>query len=89
MERRFPDRADTIYPYLARILEVPTRGAAATQLSGLTPQALQQRMLEAFGECIRARARERPLVLVWEVLGPQWNSSRFSTRRASQGAKAS
>jgi tetratricopeptide (TPR) repeat protein len=65
---RFPDREAEVYPYLARLMELPTDEATTEILRYLVPEALQRRMLRAYGDYTRARTLERPLVLVWEDL---------------------
>jgi class 3 adenylate cyclase/energy-coupling factor transporter ATP-binding protein EcfA2 len=57
-----------VYPYLARLLELPLEAAIEEQLKFLSGEALQSRILEAFRDFVRSRAGQQPLVLVWEDL---------------------
>jgi predicted ATPase len=53
-----------VYPYLARLLELPLDAATEEQLKFLSGEALQSRILEAFRDFVRSRAQQQPLVLV-------------------------
>jgi len=55
-----------IYPYLARVLEVPLETSWQHQIEQLNVEILQTRILEAFGIYIKARAEKEKLILVWE-----------------------
>ena len=56
------------YPYLARMLELPMEAAAQEQVKFLSAEVLQSRILEALHHYVYGRAKEVPLVLVWEDL---------------------
>jgi len=57
-----------LYPFLARLLELPIEPAVEEQIRFLSSEALRSRMLEALRNYIRARAEREPLILVWEDL---------------------
>src|SRR4030095_16583169 len=57
-----------VYPYLARLLEVPMHQAAEERVRHLTGEALQKSILKAFGDYVRMRAQQQALILVWEDL---------------------
>ena len=57
-----------LYPFLARLLELPIEAAAEEQIKLLSSEALRSRMLEALRNYVRARAEREPLILVWEDL---------------------
>jgi class 3 adenylate cyclase/tetratricopeptide (TPR) repeat protein len=57
-----------VYPYLARLLDLPMEAAVEELVKFLSGEALQGRILEALRDYIRSRARQLPLVLVWEDL---------------------
>ena len=57
-----------IYPFLARLLELPMDPAVEDKVKFLSSEALRSGILEAFGGYVRGRARQKPLVLVWEDL---------------------
>ncbi|PYL46246.1 MAG: hypothetical protein DMF40_13145 [Verrucomicrobia bacterium] len=61
------EQAD-LYPFLARLLELPIEAAAEEQIKFLSSEALRSRMLEALRNYVRARAEREPLILVWEDL---------------------
>lgn len=60
--------AKGVFPYLARLREVPMDSESEAVLKDLLPQALQGRMHSAFADLIRSIADSHPLVLVWEDL---------------------
>lgn len=62
------DRALDVYPYLARLLDLPLSDEIADRVQYLQPQSLQNRMQRAFTDLMRAAAQARPLVLVCEDL---------------------
>lgn len=69
VEEVLPARAVDMYPYLARLLEVPLEAPAmAERVRYLSPEGLQQRILQTFRDYVRARGSRQPLVLVWEDL---------------------
>ena len=57
-----------LYPFLARLLELPIEAAAEEQIKFLSSEALRSRMLDAVRNYVRARAEPEPLILVWEDL---------------------
>ncbi len=57
-----------IYPFLARLLELPMDPAMEDRVKFLSSEALRSGILEALGGYVRRRARHEPLVLVWEDL---------------------
>jgi class 3 adenylate cyclase/tetratricopeptide (TPR) repeat protein len=57
-----------VFPYLARLLDVPLSASEADTLTQLTTAVLHARTLGAFQVFLRARAARRPLVLAWEDL---------------------
>jgi class 3 adenylate cyclase/tetratricopeptide (TPR) repeat protein len=65
---RMPDKVDDVYPYLARLRDVPLEAEAETRIQEFLPEALQGRIRAAFGELIRVCAGQGPMVLVWEDL---------------------
>ena len=68
VEKSLPEKARDVFPYLARLLEIPLPADLEERVKYLNSEALQGRMLQAFRELVRARARETPLVLFWEDL---------------------
>lgn len=61
---------EVMYPYLAQLLNSPLDSASEARLKHLSADALQRQLLHAFATYVRARARLKPLALVWENL--QW-----------------
>lgn len=57
-----------VYPYLARLLDIPLSGAMDERVHYLDPQTLQIKIQRAFIAFVRAMATDTPLVLVWEDL---------------------
>ncbi|MFQ5859147.1 MAG: tetratricopeptide repeat protein, partial [Anaerolineae bacterium] len=57
-----------IYPFLARLLDVPLEDELEERLERLGAEALHGRILQAFSSYVTARSLEQPLVLVWEDL---------------------
>jgi class 3 adenylate cyclase/tetratricopeptide (TPR) repeat protein len=68
VEQIAPKKHPDLYPYLARMLEVPLHHTMEEQLKFLNSEALQSRILGAFQEYVRARATRQPLILFWEDL---------------------
>lgn len=70
VEQLFPDaeRLAQVYPYLARLRDLPLDAETEEQLRPVLPGALQKRMRLAFGELLRALAHLQPLALVCEDL---------------------
>ena len=62
------DGQSEIYPFLARLLELPMGAATEERVKFLSSEALRSGILEALGGYVRRRARQAPLVLVWEDL---------------------
>lgn len=67
-ERLFAGQAAEIYPFLAHLLEAPLDDEAALRLKYLEGEMLHQRLLQATQNFLTARAKNKPLVLVWEDL---------------------
>ena len=63
---RMNGRTDDVFPYLARMRELPLDPDAEQRLRELLPEALQARIHNAFAELIRACAAQQPIVLVCE-----------------------
>jgi class 3 adenylate cyclase/tetratricopeptide (TPR) repeat protein len=63
-----PDKMAEVFPYLARLRDLPLDSDSESILKDIAPEALQQRMCLAFADLIRACANEQPLVMVWEDL---------------------
>jgi class 3 adenylate cyclase/tetratricopeptide (TPR) repeat protein len=57
-----------IFPYLARLLDVPLSPADANTLESLAGAVLQARTLEAFQVLLRATALGQPIAVAWEDL---------------------
>ena len=57
-----------IYPFLARLLELPMDAPMEERVKFLSSEALRSGILEALDGYVRSRARQAPLVLVWEDL---------------------
>ncbi len=62
------DDGQNVFPYLARLRDVPMDADFESTLKDLLPQTLQSRMHSAFADLLRAVADARPLALVWEDL---------------------
>src|SRR5438105_13569650 len=62
------DGQSEIYPFLARLLELPMGAATGERVKFLSSEALRSGILEALGGYVRRRARQAPLVLAWEDL---------------------
>ena len=61
------ENASTVYLMLARLLNIPA-ALVAPSFEGVTPQGVRSQMLNAFRAYVRIRARNNPLVMVWEDL---------------------
>jgi class 3 adenylate cyclase len=68
VERLFAQQTTEIYPLLAHLLEVPLDDEAAQRLKYLEGELLHQRLFQATQQFLLAKARQKPLVLVWEDL---------------------
>jgi hypothetical protein len=68
LQQEFPEGITEVYPYLARVLELPMEDAMQNRVKFLAGDALRSRILQAFHDYLRGRAKGRPLVLVWEDL---------------------
>lgn len=68
VQHHLQHRTAEVFPYLARLRDVPMNSDSESTLKDLLPQTLQSRMHLAFVDLIRAVTEERPLVLVWEDL---------------------
>ncbi len=66
LRTKMEGKGGDIYPYLARMCDVPLEPDAEQRLRELLPEALQARIRAAFGELIRDCALRRPMVLVCE-----------------------
>ncbi|HWY40534.1 MAG TPA: adenylate/guanylate cyclase domain-containing protein [Chthoniobacterales bacterium] len=66
IEQELPHKVLEVYPYLARLFEWPLDGQSQERVKFLSTEALQSRILQAAQDYIRARAKRRPLVLIWE-----------------------
>jgi len=62
------DRQSEIYPFLARLLELPMDAATEERVKFLSSEALRSGILEGLRGYVRHRAQREPLVLVWEDL---------------------
>jgi class 3 adenylate cyclase len=63
-----PETVADVYPYLARLLEVPLSDALEERVKFLSSEALQGRVLQTFRDYVRARAAAESLILFWEDL---------------------
>ena len=57
-----------LYPFLARLLELPMDAATEERVKFLSSEALRSGILDALRGYVRRRAQREPLVLVWEDL---------------------
>ncbi|MFL6515407.1 MAG: ATP-binding protein [Chthoniobacterales bacterium] len=57
---------ESVYPYLATLLQLPLIGDMAERVRFLSTEALQGRILQAFRELVQASAKQHPLILIWE-----------------------
>ena len=66
----FPDDGAfaRVYPFLARLCDVPLEEPLRSALAAYSPEALRTNLRRAFTEFVQARAASGPLVLVWEDL---------------------
>jgi class 3 adenylate cyclase len=62
------DWQSELYPFLARLLELPMDAATEERVKFLSSEALRSGILEALRGYVRHRAQREPLVLVWEDL---------------------
>ena len=63
-----PAKVDDVYPYLARMRDLPMDAEHEARTRELLPEALQGRIRAAFGELVRSCCQRSPLVLVGEDL---------------------
>ncbi len=68
IERLFGEGKADIYPYLARLLDLPLDETTQERVHYLSAEALRSRMQGAYLDYVRARAHEKPLILIWEDL---------------------
>jgi class 3 adenylate cyclase/predicted ATPase len=68
VEHTLPNNLADVYPYLARLLDVPLQEAMEERVKFLTSEALQGHILQAFRDYVHARAAQEPLILFWEDL---------------------
>jgi len=66
VESELPNNFEEVYPYLARLFDLPLEQAMQERVKFLTSEALQARILHAVGDYIRSRATRQSLVLIWE-----------------------
>ena len=57
-----------VYPYLARLCDLPLDDATGERLAQFSPEALRSNMRRAFADLVTALSARGPLVLVWEDL---------------------
>jgi class 3 adenylate cyclase len=62
------DGQSEIYPFLARLLELPMDAAMEERVKFLSSEALRSGILEALRGYVHRRAQRDPLVLVWDDL---------------------
>jgi class 3 adenylate cyclase len=79
-----PDLLVDIYPYLARMLDLPLHPAFSDVLQPLSAAVLQARTVRAFTDYLRARATTQPLILACEDLHWADASSLHLLRRCSR-----
>jgi class 3 adenylate cyclase/tetratricopeptide (TPR) repeat protein len=58
---------ETVFPYLAHLMDLPLDEATASKIGQFGPIELQRRICEAFSRYVSKRS-DKPLVLVWEDL---------------------
>ena len=63
-----PGDEERVYPFLGRVLEISMPEAMEEQVRVLPAETVQRRIREAFRLYVGARAKRRPLALVWEDL---------------------
>jgi class 3 adenylate cyclase/tetratricopeptide (TPR) repeat protein len=68
VERLFGDTSGEVYPYLARLLDLPLDDVMNEQIKYLHAEVLRGRIHKAYADYVQARAQEQPLVLVLEDL---------------------
>ena len=61
-----PQTFEEVYPYLARLFELPLDEPTQDRVKFLSTEALQTRILHAVHDYVQARAQRQPLILVWE-----------------------
>jgi class 3 adenylate cyclase len=66
IEQQLPHTFGEVYPYLGRLFELPLDETTQERVKFLSTEALQARILQATQDYIRARAKDQPLVLIWE-----------------------
>ena len=60
------NQSDDLYVYLARLFELPLDEPMQERVKFLSTEALQARILHAVQDYVRVRAKQRPLILIWE-----------------------
>jgi len=68
LEREILENVEDASLYLSRVLEIPMEEAVEKRAKLLPAEAVQAGILRAFRDYVVARAKRRPLVLVWEDL---------------------
>jgi class 3 adenylate cyclase len=66
--RLFTHQAAEVYPFLAHLLEAPLDDESAQRLKYLEGEMLHRRIHQAVQSFLAARAKDKPLVLVWDDL---------------------
>ncbi|MEO8439095.1 MAG: adenylate/guanylate cyclase domain-containing protein [Spartobacteria bacterium] len=66
--RRSVGEMEELFPYLARLLELPMSETEEDRVRFLSGEALRARIQEAMLDYVRAQASRQPLILVWEDL---------------------
>ena len=64
----FVSQIADVYPYLAHLLEIPVDEETTRRIKDLAGEALHQRILQSIQTYLLAKARQQPLILVWEDL---------------------
>jgi class 3 adenylate cyclase/tetratricopeptide (TPR) repeat protein len=68
LQHAMPEEAAQVYPYLARLRDLPLNQKEEATLKDLLPEALKSRMQAAYAALIRTASKVQPLVLVLEDL---------------------
>ena len=61
-------QVQTLYPYLARLSDIALDEETDMFLRAVTPDVMQERMRQAFGDFLILKSQSQPTVLVWEDL---------------------
>jgi tetratricopeptide (TPR) repeat protein len=68
VQRHLLDKTNDVFPYLARMRDLPLDADSESIIKDIVPEALQSRMCSAYADLIRACAEKQALVMVWEDL---------------------